>query len=411
MKYFWLILLPCLAFGQMSRKSESSVVNLYEKKVAKTHARYLTVEVGDSTRTKFDPSFKISAWDGECEFRLHLSTSDKPLGLATRGLGTMNGKDKTTLTTAGVQHEMYVRDDGNFEWEIIFSSKPDTNVFTYQIKTKGLNFHYQPELTQKEVDDGMFRPASVIGSYAVYHNSKANNRIIIEGKDTTFENYKTGKAFHIYRPRAWDASGDTVWGVLEIDLGRMTIGVDSTWMANATYPITIDPTFGYTTDPQSWVIIDATSFLQWGTTTAGLRHTASTGDEVTAFSCYSQATGSAVRARYAVYAIDDSCRVGDTVVSNSIPVDGQYLWRETSGVSKTLTNGNTYIVALCKHDGGTFYTRYDTGGSIDRISRAGVAVLTACFAILNVEGTELFGLYATYTAGGGGATGQVIIIQ
>ena len=32
------------------------------------------------------------------------------------------------------------------------------------------------------------------------------------------KNYKTGKAFHIYRPLITDGAGKTVWGELNIDL-------------------------------------------------------------------------------------------------------------------------------------------------------------------------------------------------
>jgi len=87
-----------------------------------------------------------------------------------------------------------------FEFEVILKKKPKTNKIVLDIETKGLKFYYQPELTQKEKDEGAFRPDNVIGSYAVYHESKSGNyEAFPNGK-----NYMTGKAFHIYRPKIID---------------------------------------------------------------------------------------------------------------------------------------------------------------------------------------------------------------
>ncbi|MBU2635312.1 hypothetical protein KJ841_02465, partial [Patescibacteria group bacterium] len=56
-------------------------------------------------------------------------------------------------------------------------------------------------------------------------------------------------AFHIYRPKVYDAEGKEIWGELNIDeeKGILTVIVDQNWLDNAVYPVVIDPTFGYTT--------------------------------------------------------------------------------------------------------------------------------------------------------------------
>lgn len=86
------------------------------------------------------------------------------------------------------------------------------------------------------------QPENVRGSYAVYHKSKGglNNSA---GMD-----YKTGKAFHVYRPHAVDAVGGQTWGTLNYNKnsGLLEISIDQKWIDNAIYPIIIDPTFGYT---------------------------------------------------------------------------------------------------------------------------------------------------------------------
>jgi len=122
------------------------------------------------------------------------------------------------------------------EFDITLESKPDSNIYPLSITTKNLTFYKQDEIpAEKRKED--FRSPRVVNSYAVYHNEKQNNK------------YKTGKAFHIYRPIIIDANGKEVWGDMEIDTENdlLNIIIPQDFLDNATYPITIDPTFGYTT--------------------------------------------------------------------------------------------------------------------------------------------------------------------
>lgn len=61
--------------------------------------------------------------------------------------------------------------------------------------------------------------------------------------------YKAGKVFHIYRPKATDADGKEIWADLDIDeaKGTLTVTIDQSWLDSASYPVVIDPTFGYET--------------------------------------------------------------------------------------------------------------------------------------------------------------------
>ena len=125
----------------------------------------------------------------------------------------------------------------NFEIDLIVDAKPSSNVFTYDIETKGLDFLYQPELSQEDIDDGCSRPDNVVGSYAVYHSTKVGN--------SPQGNYRTGKAFHIYRPEAWDSEGTRVWCDLEVKGNKLTVTVPQDFLDDAVYPITVDPNFGF----------------------------------------------------------------------------------------------------------------------------------------------------------------------
>lgn len=131
-------------------------------------------------------------------------------------------------------------EDGGYEIEVYLKEKPDTNVFNFTIEgAEELDFFYQPELTPEEIAQGAFRPDNVIGSYAVYHKDKADH--LVGG-----QNYATGKAFHIYRPKAIDANDNEVWGDLSYSNGTLTVTVPQGFLDTATYPVRVDPTFGYT---------------------------------------------------------------------------------------------------------------------------------------------------------------------
>lgn len=135
--------------------------------------------------------------------------------------------------------------ENEFDIDFTLHAKPDTNVFTYKIEgAEDFDFFYQPELTPEEIAEGATQPENVVGSYAVYHKTKANHRI-------GSTNYATGKAFHIYRPKALDANGAEVWAELSYESGTLSVTVSENWLKTATYPVRVDPTFGYTTQGAS----------------------------------------------------------------------------------------------------------------------------------------------------------------
>jgi len=130
--------------------------------------------------------------------------------------------------------------ENEFDIDFTLDAKPDTNVFEYRIEgAEDIDFFYQPELTPEELAEGYIQSENVIGSYAVYHKTKANHRV----GDT---NYATGKIMHIYRPKAIDAHGNEIWGRLHYENGVLSVTVDEGWLEQAAYPVVVDPTFGNT---------------------------------------------------------------------------------------------------------------------------------------------------------------------
>ena len=227
----------------------------------------IQIEVGDKTKDEFVPEMTIRKWDDEVNFNIkykhNVAKEDQSMELDGEKIKWKNHKTEvhfyemeditfTELDSNGKEH--IVSQKELFEFDIILNEKPATNVVELEIETKGLSFYYQPELTQEEKNDGAFRPENVVGSYAVYHESKQGDYSKMGGK-----NYMAGKAFHIYRPKIFDADGAEVWGVLNIDEKEriLSVKVPQEFLDSAVYPVRVDPTFGYSADGGSSATIGA----------------------------------------------------------------------------------------------------------------------------------------------------------
>lgn len=137
--------------------------------------------------------------------------------------------------------------DGGLRYELAYMEKPPTNFFDTPLVCRNTRWAKQPFLTQKEIDEGVIRPFNVEGSYAVYHISKKNNE------------HMTGKMLHCYRPIAIDALGNKAWCDIEVDRPIDPTNIRTTippqFLNEATYPIVVDPDFGYTSIGGSWLDI------------------------------------------------------------------------------------------------------------------------------------------------------------
>lgn len=131
-----------------------------------------------------------------------------------------------------------------FKMDIILNKKPANNCFTYQIDGwEDYDFFYQPPLTPEEIAEGAERPEEIVGSYAIYHKTLKNH-------ETSGINYATGKVAHIPYPYVWEVNNEveTKQRAESFDItdGNMTVCAPQSFLDNATYPVRIDPTFGYT---------------------------------------------------------------------------------------------------------------------------------------------------------------------
>lgn len=188
-------------------------------------------EIGDIKDVDFQPQIKIKRWNNECNFSVRLVNTDLDTPTVK-----ING-NKIQWQKEKVEVHAYPigelgKEGSSYEFRVILKEKPTSNILEFTTETKGLRFTYQPELTQKQISSGYIRPDNVIGSYAVYHATKKNHAI---GQT----NYKTGKAFHIYRPKSRDFIGNSVWCELNIDIDNklLTVTIPQDFLDNATYPI------------------------------------------------------------------------------------------------------------------------------------------------------------------------------
>jgi len=193
-----------------------------------------------------EPILNISRWDDEVSLSIEKDVS----AVATKDRDVSFEADKIVYDTPLEEYNFYdVADstttpEGAYEFEVILKEKPATNIVSFNIESKGLDFFYQAELTEKEIAEGSSRPENVIGSYAVYASEDKIN--YVGGKE-----YKAGKVGHIYRPQIQDADGNKVWGELNVDAnsGLLTVTIPQEFLDKAVYPVrhAAGLTFGYST--------------------------------------------------------------------------------------------------------------------------------------------------------------------
>jgi hypothetical protein len=168
---------------------------------------------------KKDPSWELKRWG-----RNILGFS--PLvegGYSTRG-------DRWRVHYAGdrVSHRFTILDNEHFEYDVILNKEPESNRLYLGVQGwEGFDFFRQPD----DIGPDMLR-----GSYAVYKKEGVIN--------APAYHVGTGKLCHIHRPRIIDARGRRVWGDIWIDRGVMTMIIPEWWLAEAKYPVVVDPVVG-----------------------------------------------------------------------------------------------------------------------------------------------------------------------
>jgi YD repeat-containing protein len=307
----------------------------------------LTVTVGDARSDDFSPKATLSRW-GEASLEVSLPSESakakQPATFTNNKIAWNDGEREVRFYELPESSEV---PEGGYEIDIVYPKRPASNVITMNIASQGLDFFYQPPLNKEILSDESVRctetacvdakgtivaerPENVVGSYAVYYA----DGIAGDASVTRHNNYKAGKAFHIYRPKITDAAGNSVWGTLDIDKGVLTVKVPQNFLNTAEYPITVDPTFGYTTAGASSADTGAA---------AGSKYSMPEDGTVTQISVYTKATTGTINTGAAMYS--DSSGAPNALLTShtSTPSQGTTAsWVDVPVTSYAATSGTNY---------------------------------------------------------------------
>jgi len=362
----------------------------------------IKIKIGDEKQSEFFPRAKIEKWDNEVNFSIGIKELPEATDVVEDKDGVISWKrgdkkvrfyEKDRFMPEQVSEldrlfkQIHEPESGEmFEMDIVFDTKPASNVVDFSIETKGLDFLYQGELTEGEKSKGYRRPENILGSYAVYHKDRAKAK-------RNAGKYEIGKAFHIYRPYATDANGDRVWCEINIDTenNEAKVTVPQDFIDNAAYPIVVDPTFGYTSIGASSVQIGGNSV---GNRIGFLENLPEDGD-VESVTVYLSASASyTTRAAY-IYG-GSAGSVGSLLATtNTATVATAAAWNTfTFATAYSATSGDFWLQSPFSGDNGKSAPRltiyYDTGGATNE----GAQYASDAGYTYN---TNIYSIYATYS--------------
>jgi hypothetical protein len=348
--------------------------NTYSVKQKDDPADRIEVVLGDDKQPDFKPQAKIQRWDNEVNVSIRLDDADFD------GSTPQIIKDKIVAEAGKKELRLYEIQDG-FEIEVQLDEKPATNVVRFTLQDKDVEYFYQPALTQEEIERGNYRPDNVVGSYAIYAKTPKVN--YVGGKE-----YKTGKVGHIYRPKIIDADKNEIWGELKIENAVLTVTIPQGFLDTATYPITVDPTFGYSTNGASYSTVGA-DFLVGNLYTGA----AGTGDSMSLRGRASSGTKNAI---IGLYKVSDNSLVAETsAVTFTTSVSTQ---TSNFTASPTLSAVDYYLVFIVNGDTEIYYDNASTLYWQSRSYSSGFPATVSLGSYADFAYT----LYVTYTEGGGG---------
>lgn len=366
----------------------------------------INIIVGDDKQSdKFYPQVKLQRWSNETNLSLRLVDTENGDEIVTTDI------DKIKWSHGNIDIEYYEDASSEIGYKMVWylKKKPKTNKIEFTLQSKGLNFFYQPPLTQEyqngysegfkkeivvtetQVRDGegnilVKRAENVVGSYAVYHQTKGMMNDV-NGKD-----YKVGKAFHIFRPHIVDAKGAETWGILKIENGIYSVEIPQEFLDKAVYPIKSNDTFGYTT-------------IGTGGYDAGISHHAIMSSKDT-FSPSSDGTLNSMSfyayqgwspASYTQLGVYNGTTLVDNTTSIYVNSATKQWW--TANVSgASVSSANSYRVAFHTDENWDTAVSYDVASDYSQFNDPGsFPSWPSPISWTNYANKRLFSIYATYT--------------
>jgi hypothetical protein len=351
--------------------------------------------IGDEKQQDFLPQVKLERWDNEVNFSVRLAHQEA-------GAQVRAEEGKIKWVGEKVEAHFYevgsLEERGGFEFEVICHERPQNDRVQMTLQAKGLDFFYQAELTPEEVAMGCFRPENVVGSYAVYHATQAGDYSRMGGK-----NYKAGKFCHIYRPRLEDAAGNWTWGELNVDLkaGLLTVTAPKEFWNSAIYPVrhAAGLTFGYTS-------IGASTDTQ-GANNTGLRKATSlpaVDGYLESISFYCKYYSGPADFNTAIYADNANPALMERLAymnSGGTAMGSSFGWVTTPLSYSGITAGAQYWLGHY-YVSQSYQYKYDSGISAEGRYIGSSGGFPNPWGSSN-SSSQRQSIYATYTAGGGGA--------
>jgi len=316
-----------------------------------------------------EPKLIMNKWDKEVSLKVSYPSEKLSTNKPTIN---MNEQSKRVLQNYGdVSFDIYQIDNNSMEYLLILNQKPDTNSFDLELNyTEGLEFNYQaplykeqgltePNATCNATDcQGSHRPENVVGSYAVYHNYKRNNQ------------YKTGKLFHIYRPKIFDANNKTVWGTLDYSQNKLTVTVPQDFLDKASYPVRVDPSFGYDTAGSSYERLFyegcCPSYLK---EQMGTNHSVNS-SSITTISCHMNLTGDG-NITIGYYEQNGNSQGNHSLINDTGATDDISIGWNHFGLGGSISSNNSYILAISAVDGIASTSEIDLAISYDDTGATG----------------------------------------
>lgn len=391
------------------------------------------VEIGDSTQDDFYPQVKLTGWDNEVNLSIRLLDDFQGV--------VRTQQDKILYENGSRTARFYEIDDtdfedGAFEFDLVLSERPPTNVIEFTVQAKNLKAYFQPELTQEEIEQGAQRPERIVRSWAIYHGTERNNRLqeiaentfdarelaqglaegwlvkkelsapreLPDGTEVTEVLYeldkdvKGGKFGHIPRPYYTDANGNIVWCDFELPVDEENNIIDG-GMARlflpdeyktAAYPIVVDPTFGMTSIAGSQ---GDTSRLRAQKFTAPTE-----AGEITTVHVYTRQavvdTGTVIGT--GVYAADASVQNSSLIAADTgnATLDVSASW-ETLNISAEFTASQDLLLAA--QSDGQWRMYYDSGSNHYQQLPGTWETWPDPWGAISSQ-SYIFSIYATYTA-------------
>jgi len=286
------------------------------------------------------------------------------------GILTFEHADSLALPTG----EIWTPEHGLLKTTLLLDARPAKNEWVFDYESEpGTRFCYQGELTPEEIDEGASRPPHIVGSYAVFDADGA-------------------KIAHVPRPFAVDVDGKWTWGTIAYANGAFTVTFDRAWLDAARYPVTVDPTFGYTSVGGTGINQGANRLWVCGS------YSPASNGSCTAVTVY---LGSALSDNFTPGIYSDAAGQPSTRLADGAGVAGDSnsgkWYTDTLDAPLDVIAGTPYWLAI--HWGGNFDAYYDNVATVKSKYRDDTyshgAIPATCGACS--DRTREFSVYATYT--------------